>query len=133
MEILVYFAFGIFVLVVMWWIVKVSTGMLLPPEKTGRAYLLQLLRRMQVDQVVPTALIDECVAESLKLASFTAKMHGGSNNKLREELVNQVEFYADALRLWIRSSDSFADASYKSRLKEMFERHGVPRLGQRAK
>ena len=129
MEMLGYLALSIFLLVVVWWTVKVSAGILLPPERTGRAYLLQLLRRMQVDQMVPTALVDECVAESLKLASFTAKMHGGNKNKLREELVNQLEYYADGLRLWIRSSDSFADASYKSRLKELFEKHGVPRLG----
>lgn len=109
-----------------WWVLKVTFGMLLPLEKTARTYLLQLLRRKELSQVVPPSCVDECVSDSVQFARLQAKFLG-TKVHIQTETVKRLELHADMLGLWVRSADSF-DAVYKSRFKAIFERHRVPRL-----
>jgi hypothetical protein len=127
MQIFAYVLLAILGLFVGWWVLKVSLGLFLPVERTARPYLLQLLRKAEINQVVPESCVKECVEESLKMAKGYAMM-SGSKNHLRAELVKHLELQADMLRLWVRSQNSF-DAVYQKHYKAMFERHGIPRLG----
>lgn len=112
---------------VLWWLVKVVTGLTLPLDRAAAAYMLQRLRQLQIDQVVPPACAAECVAESLAAGSSAVKWSGGKKN-LRAETVNHLDYQIDALRLWVRGTGPF-DSRPEQHLRELFERHKVPRLG----
>lgn len=126
MQILVYAFAAIIGLFVAWWVLKVSLGLFLSPETTARSYLFQLLRRAEINQVVPESCVKECVEESLRFARSYAKI-SGNQKQFRAELVKQLELQADMLRLWVCSETPF-DALYQIHYKAMFERHGIPRL-----
>lgn len=128
MEVVIYIVIGLLTTAAAWWALKVMLGMLLPLEKTARAYMFQLLRKMELSQIVPASCVDECVAESIQFARTSAKFLG-KKEQIQTETVKQLELHADMLGFWIRSADPF-DAIYKSRFKEMFERHRVPRLAR---
>ncbi len=127
MQTFAYILVALLALPVAWWILKVSLGLFLPPETTARTYLLQLLRKAEINQVVPESCITECVEESLRFARNHARMMTGNKNHLRIELVKHLELQADMLRLWVRSQNAF-DAVFQKDYKAMFQRHGVPRL-----
>ena len=126
MQTIAYVVIAILGALVVWWVLKVSLGLLLPLETTARAHFLQLLKRMEISQVVPPSCLNECAAESVRFARMTAKF-SGKKNIVRTEMVKHLELQADMLRLWVRSDDPF-DAVYKRDFKIMFERHGIPRL-----
>jgi len=128
MQIIIYLLIAVATGMAAWWALRVSVGMLLPIEKSASQYFLQLTKKMGINQVIPAALADECVNESISSARWSAKLHKREDNFIRMETVKKLEFYADMLRLWIRSADSFDDSSYKQHYKELFERHNVPRL-----
>lgn len=128
MDTILYIAAALVLIGVGWWVIKVATGLLVPLEKTGRAYLLQLLRRKDLAKIVPASCVDECVAESVQFARGMGRLLG-KNDQVRTEAVKQLELHADMLGLWVRTKDAF-DESYKLRFKSMFERHHVPRLNQ---
>jgi hypothetical protein len=127
MDVLFYIIGGLAVVIGGWWAVKVALGMGLPLEKTAFAYFTQLLKKMELSQVVPSTCVAECVAESIKFARSSARMLGQGEQHARSEVIKQLELHADMLRFWVRGNDPF-NATYKSHFKEMFERHQVPRL-----
>jgi len=130
MDVLIYIIVVLALVIGGWWALKVALGMRLPLENTAFAYFAQLLRKMELSQVVPSSCVAECVAESIKLARSSARMLGQGEQQTRAEAVKQLELHADMLGFWVRGSDPF-DAAYKSHFKEMFERHQVPRLANR--
>jgi len=109
-----------------WWVIKVSTGLLLPLETTARAYLSQLLKKMEISQIVPEPCVAECVAESIRFARTSAKF-SGKTDRIRDETVRQLELQASLLHRWIRGSDAFSE-TYEKAARDLFERHRVPRL-----
>lgn len=126
MQTIAYVVIALLALFVAWWLLKISLGFLLPLETTARAYLLQLLKRMEINQIVPPSCLNECVAESVRFARMFAKFSGKKNN-VRAEMVKHLELQAGMLGLWVRSDDAFNEI-YKKDYKTLFERHGVPRL-----
>ena len=128
MQTITYIVVAVVGLVAAWWALKVALGMFLPLERTARAYFNEVLKKMAINQVVPSSCTEECVNESVAFARTSGKF-AGKGYDLRTETVKQLELHADMLRLWVRSNDAF-DATYKARFKAMFERHGVPRLSQ---
>ena len=130
MAVFLYILGGLAVVVGGWWVLKVALGMGLPLENTAFAYFTQLLKKMDLSQVVPTSCVAECVAESIKFARSSAKMLGQGEQHARSEAVKQLELHTAMLGFWVRGNDPF-DATYKSHFKEMFERHQVPRLARK--
>lgn len=126
MQTIAYVVVALLAVFVVWWLLKIGLGFLLPLETTARAYLLQLLKRMEINQVVPPSCLNECVAESVRFAQMSAKFSGKKNN-VRAEMVKHLELQAGMLGLWVRSDDAFNEV-YKKDYKTLFERHGVPRL-----
>ena len=102
----------------------------MPLEHTARAYFVQILKQMKIDQVIPASCVDECVSESISSVRIEAKVLGRDANYIRAETVKQLEFRADMLRFWIRGADAFSDTPWKVKYKSMFERHAIPRLGR---
>lgn len=109
-----------------WWVVKVATGLLLPLETTARAYFSQLLKKMEISQIVSESCVAECVAESIRFARTSAKF-SRKTDRIRDETVQQLELQASLLHRWIRGSDSF-DEVHQKVARDLFERHRVPRL-----
>lgn len=128
MEVVLYIVIGLLAIAAAWWGLKVGLGMLLPIEKTARAYMLQLLRKMELSEVVPASYVNEGVAESIQFARTSANVLG-KKDQIQTETVKQLELHAEMLGFWVHGTDPF-DAVYKSRFKEMFERHRVPRVAR---
>ena len=128
MQTIIYLLIAVAIGIAAWWALRVSFGMLLPIEKSAPQYFLQLTNKLEINQVIPATLADECVNESIRSARSSAKLHKRDDNFIRMETVKKLELYADMLRLWIRSAVSFDDSNYKRHYKELFERHKVPRL-----
>src|SRR5690606_37251795 len=113
MDVLIYIIAGLAIVVGGWWALKVALGLGLPRENTAFAYFMQLLKKLELSQVVPSSCVSECVSESIKLARSSARMLGQGESQVRAEAVKQLELYADMLRFWIRGNDPF-DAAYKN-------------------
>lgn len=130
MQTIIYLLIAVAIGMAAWWALKVSVGMLLPIEKSAPQYFFQLTKKLRINQIIPAALADECVNESISSAKWNAKLHKRDASFIRMETVKKLELYVDMLRLWIHSADSFDDSSYKQDYKELFERHRVPRLNK---
>lgn len=125
MQTIAYVVVALLAVFIAWWLLKIGLGFLLPLETTARTYLLQLLKRMEINQIVPPSCLKECVVESVRFAQMSVKFSGKKNN-VRAEMVKHLELQADMLGLWVRSDDAFNEV-YKKDYKALFERHGVPR------
>jgi len=123
METLAYVAVALVLIPVAWWLIKVALGFALPLETTARAYLGQVLKRMDLFQFVPPGCVDECANDAVAYARRSAKVFG---KNLRTEMVEQLELHADMLRLWVRSDDPFTD-SYKEHYRAIFQKYSLPR------
>lgn len=128
MDTLLYILLAAVGLYVGWWLLKVYVGVSLPLEITASAYFRQLLKKMEINQIVPEACVVECINECIRAARLTQKFSGPSFN-VRTETVSQLELYADMLRFWVRGEEPFVE-TYQAHFKAMFERHSVPRLAQ---
>lgn len=113
------------VLAILWFVFKVLLGVYLPLEVTGRAYLQQLLKQMDLHGLVPPNCVEECAAESAKFSRQMARFSGKSNTA-RTELVSSIELWADMLRIWIRGSEKL-DSPERHIYRDVFTKYRLPR------
>lgn len=123
METLAYVAIALVLIPVSWWLLKVALGFALPLETIARAYLGQLLKRMDLFQFVPPDCLDECANDAVAFARGSAKFFG---RNLRTAMVEKLELHADMLRLWVRSDDPFTDR-HKEHYRTIYQRYSLPR------
>jgi hypothetical protein len=124
MQTFMYVVLGLVGVFVLWHLLKVSLGMFLPLETTGRAYLVQRLKQMGIRHLVPDACLEECFTKSLAFAKVVAGL--SKSRSVRDELINQLDLFASMLGTWIHGTEDFAMPEFEE-FKGLFEKHHVPR------
>ena len=89
-----------------------------------------MLREIEIDQVVPESLISELVGDSIGYARMLARAGKANAAFVRAETLKSLGLKVDMLGYWVRGTDSFDRSDYYGEYKELFERHGLPRLGR---
>ena len=124
MQTFIYIVLGLVGVFVLWHLLKVSLGMFLPLETTGRAYLVQQLKQMGIRHLVPDACLEECFTRSFDFANVVAGL--SKSRHVRDELINQLDLLASMLGVWIHGTEDFAKPEFVE-FKGLFEKHHVPR------
>jgi hypothetical protein len=119
-----YIALGLFGVFVLWQVLKVLLGSFLPLETTGRAYLVQRLKKMGIRHLVPNACLEECFVASFDHAKLVTKF--SKSRHVRDELIGQLDLFASMLGTWVHGTEDFARPEFKE-FKGLFEKHGVHR------
>ena len=104
-----------------WFLFKLITAYLLPPEKTGRRLLRMEARKLGVDvSAIPDAAWDELVGRCIAVAKLTSPLDKQSTN-WRANLVSYLEaeasFVASVLNGW--------SGAELEGTRETLKRHGV--------
>lgn len=87
----------IIALPIVWFLFRLGTAYFVPPEKTGRQFLLREVRKRGVDiSAIPESAWDELVRRCIAVAKVTAKFDKRSSN-WRANLVNYLEAEASCV------------------------------------
>jgi hypothetical protein len=123
-----YVAAGVIVaLPVLYWVLKVATGLVVPIEKAAAAYFYQRLRIYKIDPFVTPAFIAESVSICLEEATRSTRWSGGGKAQLREAVVKKIDDEAYLIFQWMSGAAHLNDKIYETQ-RSRYQRHGLPRL-----
>lgn len=82
---------------VAWFLFRLATAYFMPPEKTGRAYLLREARKRGINvSSIPDSAWDELVHRSIAVAKLTGRLDRAPSN-WRAKLVDYLEIEAASI------------------------------------
>ena len=112
--------------VVAWFAIKVGVGMFMPPQKTGRSYLKQELKKSGIDVTkIPNACIDEFVKISLNTAYVDRSL---GKDYFNNNFVGSLNLMVCVIKAWFSGSEGEKEIYFSGEdnlYREILERHDV--------
>lgn len=135
MELMLLIGAGAAVLFCIWFIIKVSVGYVVPPEKSGLAFLKQELRKIGVDVgAIPDNALIEIVDACLSGAQLVASVSSNPKDAAwRANFIDQLRVHAEFIRTSIeinqqRSKGGIAEQIFRDEnVDNILRQHGVIR------
>ena len=109
-----------------WFLIKVGTGFLVPPKKTGRPALKQMLQKLGVETTgIPDECIDEFVRISINMAHADRAIGKGYFNN---SFVDSLNSMAYVIKTWIHGSEDEIEMYFqgdRNIYRDILERYDV--------